>query len=293
MRALVVGPPPATTDFLRGWQANSHDPALALSGVELLYNPGAPLMQLADPPHILVSQMGTTFASTAPFAIPLAAVAAGDLGPHPILLAGPSLHHDGGAGAWRNLSVDQRNRLTHAAGQLTIAPLRQDALLGVHARSSQLAAISGDQHRGAGVDRAISNFYSAHQWVYDTGELLRIARQPGTAMAGGVVMLLAALGASVTPAVTALCEYYNWPKQLTQADVVIILSHADSAEVTVDPVITEVAKLAAAAILPCAVVARDHQLPRRTFASLGVSDLYTRGNRSWKEMGAALAQTWR
>lgn len=292
MRALVVGHKQARSEFLAGWLHASGTAAAQLRGFDELAADHPALSLLSAPKRVLATSSTPPFGATAAFSSALTAIAQLPKGEEAIVLAGPTSEHDGGAGAFTALSSQVREQLALRAAHLTVATLADTPLLGLFSRSQQLCD-GAEAQLAAHADQQITEFISAANLPGTVPQLLRLAREPGTASAGGVAFILAALGASMLPARHVFARRYHWQAQIESAEVVIVLTSADSAEIAVDPLLGDIAALASDGATPCAVVATDHHLPRRAFASIGVSDLYTRGQRSWYEMGVALAQTWR
>lgn len=292
MRALVVGEKQARSDFLTGWRKVGYSPAHPLVGFDELTAPHPALSWLSPTTATLATGGHTAFASTAIFAPALGEIANLSTDTAATVLAAETFEHDGGAGAFGALTKGQRRQLAAVAPNLQVATVSDAPLLGLFSQSRRLCE-NDQQARAAAVDQRITDFITTADLPLPAPQLLRLARMEGSAMAGGVAFLLAALGAHLTPAREVFFERYRWAQQVRDCDVLIALTTKDSAEIAVDPLLEQLATAAASAAKPCAVVATDHHLPRRAFAAIGITDLYTRGERSWCEMGRALAQTWR
>lgn len=309
MRALLVGAEPSTRhDFAFGWRSLQRD-----SQIDELPG-GLPHPCSAQPLHLIGTDghpAEQPLPGSAELEVPLSDTTA--LVPavrriielaqreETILAAGPCAAHDGGAGAWHALAATEQQALAAIAPRLTLAYTDEASLLGVGGRAASLArrpatdAADTDLAAAAqAADRAITVFLSELGDVTGRSEmeLARLARQPGTAMAGGLVFLLAALGASSSDGLDVVARAAGWQEHMSAADVVFVLTEDTNASALLAGLPAAVGALAQEVGTACAVVGAGHKLPRRTLATAGITDLYDRGERTWYDVGRAMAATW-
>ena len=202
------------------------------------------------------------------------------------VMAGQTMAHDAGRGAYEGLDADTRDRLGKSAASITVGVADGSPLLGLHSRSAELAAAGLITHATAQRHDA-----ELGQWI-TTLAPARLARAAGSAAAGGVAFLLAAHGARLVTWSQALSEEHSWIDHVQAADLVITLSETDDPVDMLSGVTETLGQLCRAGAIPHAVVGEVSGMPRRELASSGVTDYYIRRGRSYHTLGATLAATW-
>ncbi|MDO4607486.1 MAG: glycerate kinase [Bowdeniella nasicola] len=313
MRALLVGAEPSTRhDFAFGWRSLQRSRHIdELPGGLAHPSAAQPLHLIGEDGHAAEqalpgsSELEVPLSDTSALAPALRQLVELSQQGSVIVGASPCGAHDGGAGAWHALTPRERQALAELAPRLTVAYVEETSLLGVGGRGLELAKTTQDFPGGTAdattvaqaaqaADRAITEFLT--ELSHTTGrleiELARLARQPGTAMAGGVAFTLAALGARLSDGLSVVAEAAGWQDRIADADVVFVLSEENDANAVLSGLPVTVGGLAQQAGTACAVVGSGEKLPRRTLATIGITDLFDRGERTWYDVGRAMAATW-
>ncbi len=294
MRVLLVADDPeARSDFVAGWHDRrpetdlSHAPGSELSPDQLpaLWRVGS---QLDVPGDDTRREPLSSTAPLVPDVIDLLTAAES----HDVtVVAGLTVMHDGGQGVFTALDLDERETLKRVAPRMTIGAVDHAPLLGLHSRSAQLATTGAVSHDDAQRhDAAIGEFVAEVSRKF--GSSPRIARLEGSGTAGGVAFLLAAAGARLVTFPTAIAEHYGWSDLVQDADLTIVLTDESDPTALLSGWAATLGGYSMESGTPLALVGNVTGLPRRHLASIGVSDYYVRAERSYREVGRALAATW-
>lgn len=177
----------------------------------------------------------------------------------------------------------------------------QRPLLGFNGMSA--ARVSGGEPARAGTAAAASQ-EEERRWAAVAREAdalasrrtllgpARLSDQAGTGAAGGLAYALAALGATVVPAVRVVPALTGLDRGAALADVVVaVVSRLDTADLD-HGTAAAAAATAAAAGVPCVVVAGEIAVGKRDLMAGGVAGAHEAGGDSVPELIRRVAHTW-
>lgn len=221
--------------------------------------------------------------------------------------------HDGGSGLARALAAGSGAGQTAPTGQPGLAEVREAyrgvelvlahstglPLLGFHGSSAALGSEHGvavavtqrlEERMGRWSDAVERDIPPATDLL--TGRRMRVARQAGSGVGGGVGFLLLSLGARAVPGAQFIAERTALPAALPGALVVTGGGIYDWRSIS-DGVVATVAGAALEQAAPTVVLADEVAVGRREGMSLGIAGSYQRRpEEALQDLAARVARTW-